>query len=208
VCYDRVTLLSPSDGRILIRELSGLVTPGTRLLIRGDNEEAKGALFRATAGTWSTGTGHLLRPDDDRMLFVAEKPYLPPGTLRDVLTSVKHESVLPDDRILAVLRQLDLEPVLARAGGLDVERRWDTLLSLGEQQQVAAAHVLLTAPRIVFLERPGSSMGAEKWGRIRSLLAAGSTALLTIGIADEPTEAYDSFLDLKADGEWEWTPEA
>jgi len=180
VSYDRVTLLSPSDGRVLLRELSGLVTPGTRLLVRGPNEEAKGALFRATAGTWAAGTGRLLRPEDDRILFVGEKPYLPPGTLREVLTSVKHESVLSEERILAVLRQLELELLPEKVGGLDVERRWYNLLSFGEQQLLAIAHVLLTAPRIVYLERPGSALRAERWARVLSLLAAGPMGIVTI----------------------------
>jgi putative ATP-binding cassette transporter len=205
VTYDRITLLSPSDGRVLLRELSGLVTPGTRLLVRGPNEEAKGALFRATAGTWTAGTGRLLRPDDDRILFVGEKPYLPPGSLREVLTSVKHESVLSEERIRAVLRQLDLEQLPERVGGLDVERRWYNLLSFGEQQLLAIAHVLLTAPRIVYLERPGSALGAERWARVRGLLAAGPMGIVTIGMPDEPPGNYGTLLELKAGGDWEWT---
>jgi putative ATP-binding cassette transporter len=204
VAYDRLTLLSPSDGRLLLRELTGLVTPWARLLIRGTDEEAKSALFRATAGTWTAGAGRLLRPADDRMLFVAERPYLPPGTLREVLTSVK-ESVLPEGRIRAVLRQLDLEPLVERVGGLDVERRWESHLSLGEQQLVALAYVLLTAPRILFLERPGSALGAERWARIRGLLWAAPMGIATIGGSGEPAAAYGTHLDLKPGGEWEWT---
>src|SRR4029079_10504561 len=62
VSYDRLTLLSPEDGHVLVRELSGSVTPGTKLLIVGPNDQAKGALFRATAGTWSVGSGRVTRP--------------------------------------------------------------------------------------------------------------------------------------------------
>src|SRR6185295_1332328 len=35
VRYERLTLLDPSDGRFLLRELSGTVAPGARLLILG-----------------------------------------------------------------------------------------------------------------------------------------------------------------------------
>jgi putative ATP-binding cassette transporter len=203
VYYERVTLLSPSDGRVLLKELTGVVTPSSRLLITGANEEAKGALFRATAGTWIAGSGRLLRPPDDRMLFVAEKPYLPPGTLREVLTSVKQGGALPDERIRSVLRDLGLEPVLARAGGLDAERRWDTLLSFGEQQLVAIAHVILAAPRIVFLERPGSALGAERWMRVRALLGA-SMAVVAVAAPGEPAGFYQEVLELRSSGGWSW----
>src|SRR5205085_3786101 len=85
IAFERLTLLSPSDGRVLLRELNGSIDPGTRLRIAGPNDEAKAALFRATAGTWTSGSGRLLRPGDRRVLFLAERPYLPPGTLREVL---------------------------------------------------------------------------------------------------------------------------
>ncbi|HEX7900866.1 MAG TPA: ABC transporter transmembrane domain-containing protein, partial [Planctomycetota bacterium] len=134
VVYDRLTLLAPADGRVLTKELAGSIGAGARLLVLGSNEEAKSALFRSTAGTWETGAGRVVRPGDDRMLFVAERPYLPPATLREVLTRAGREHAVSDERILADLHALDLGPTLARAGGLDVERRWDAL-SLGEQKR-------------------------------------------------------------------------
>lgn len=104
VSYDRLTLVSPDDGHVLIKELTGSVSPGTKLLIVGPNDQAKGALFRATAGTWNTGSGRVTRSGEDQMMFLAERPYLPPGTLREVLTSVQAEIRIPDERILATLK--------------------------------------------------------------------------------------------------------
>jgi putative ATP-binding cassette transporter len=206
VTYDRLTLLSPDEGHVLIRDLSGSVSPGTKLLIVGPNDQAKGALFRATAGTWSVGSGRVTRPGDDRMLFLAERPYLPPGTLREVLTSVETESRIPDERILATLKDLDLDPVLSRVGGLDAERRWDNALSFGEQQLVACARAVLLSPRFVFLERPGSALTAPQMRRILSLLAANATSVLAIGKTDAASRSYDALLELEEDGRWQWKP--
>src|SRR4029453_1875252 len=102
VTYDHVTLLSPSDGRVLTKDMSGSAAPGGRLLILG--------------------------PVDDRMQFMSERPYLPPGTLREALTSVG--SAVTPEQSRDMLRQLGLETMLARVGGLEAERRWDNILSL------------------------------------------------------------------------------
>ena len=206
VVYDRLTLLSPSDGRVLTKELSGTVAAGNRLLILGPNNEAKSALFRSTAGTWCAGSGRLLRPGDDRMAFISERPYLPPGTLREVLTNADREYHFPPERILALLRSMDLEPMVTRVGGLDVERRWDNILPLGEQKLLAFARVLLQAPAYVFLERPGSSLGGDQLAQVLGKLAEASVAVITVGAPEDIGSFYQSVLELKNDGGWQWTP--
>ena len=206
VSADRLTLLSPVDGRVLTKELTATAAPGTRLLILGPNDEAKSALFRATAGTWSTGSGRLSRPGDNRMFFLAERPYLPPGTLREVLADADQEYATPVERIREVLQVLDLESMIARVGGLEVERRWDNILSLGEQKLLAVARVLLSTPSVVFLERPETGLGAEHQDRVLDLLAARSVSILTIGVSTERLRRYNSVLELKNDGGWQWTP--
>jgi vitamin B12/bleomycin/antimicrobial peptide transport system ATP-binding/permease protein len=206
VAYDRLTLFSPADGRVLIKELNGCVTPETRLLILGPNDEAKSALFRATAGTWEMGSGKLVRPGGDRILFIAERPYLPPGTMKEVLTGVDQEPVVSPGRIAEVIRSIDLDPVVARVGGLEVERRWDNILSLGEQKLVTFARVLLSAPSFLFLERPATGLAPEQLDRILDLLARASISVITVGRTEDAVRFYNSVLELKNDGGWQWNP--
>jgi ABC-type uncharacterized transport system fused permease/ATPase subunit len=148
----------------------------------------------------------LAEVEDPSALFLAERPYLPPGTLREVLTGANPKAAIPDERILALLRDLGLESILSRTGGLDDERRWDSLLSFGEQQRVALAHALPSAPRAVFLERPDTAIGAEALGRILSLFAAASISVFTIAGSDAALRSYQARLDLADDGGWEWKP--
>lgn len=202
--YERLTLLSPTEGHILLKELSASVPRGTRLLILGPNEEAKIALFRATAGTWDTGEGRLIRPCHGRILFLPERPYLPPGTLREVLLPAGQESSILDDRILGTLHTLDLDSVLARAGGLDVEQDWDNILSLGEHQLLAFAHILLAAPHFVFLDRASTALTSKQVHQILGMLAENSITYLNIGETDESLDYYDAVLELAGDGGWEW----
>ena len=201
VAYERLTLLSPGSDHVLLRDLSVSVPHGTRVLIVGPNDAAKVALFRATAGIWENGSGRIVRPGLDGILFLPERPYLSPGTLRDVLV---REGVIGDEQIATVLHGLGLEPVLERTGGLDVERDWDDVLSLGEQQLFSVARVVLAAPRFAFLERPRTALGSEQTDRILSLLWERSITYLTLGDGSDGLDDYDAVLELAGDGGWTW----
>ena len=85
VTFEHLTLRSPGDGRMLIADLDMTIARGTRVLVAGPNQSAKVALFRAAAGVWSEGEGRILLPSAEHILFVAERPYLPLGTLREAL---------------------------------------------------------------------------------------------------------------------------
>src|SRR5437667_12560680 len=204
VAYERLTLVSPGSDHVLIRELSVSVPRGTRVLIVGPNEAAKVALFRATAGIWENGRGRIVRPGLDAILFLPERPYLPPGTLREVLVRTGREGVIGDEQIATLLHVLGLEPVLERTGGLDVERDWDDVLSLGEQQLLSVARLVLAAPRFAFLERPRMVLGSEEAERILSLLRERSITYLTLGDGGDGLDDYDAVLELAGDGRWTW----
>src|SRR5262249_24246381 len=136
--------------------------------------------------------------------FMSERPYLPPGTLREVMTAVG--SPVTPEQIVETLRSLDLEPMLARVGGLEVERRWDNILSLGEQKLVAFARIFLAKPTGVCLERPETGLDPEVLGRALGHLAGGGVSVITIGMADDVRRFYQNILELKNDGGWQWTP--
>ena len=203
VAYEQLTLLAPGNDQVLVRELSVSVPRGTRVLIVGSNEAAKLALFRATAGIWEHGRGRIVRPGLDAILFLPERPYLPPGTLRDVLVRTGRADI-GDEQIATLLHGLGLESVIDRTGGLDVERDWDDALSLGEQQLLSVARVVLAAPGFVFLERPRKALGSEQVDRILSLLSERSITYLTLGDGGDGLDDYDAVLELAGDGGWTW----
>jgi putative ATP-binding cassette transporter len=146
VAYDGVTLRTPRDGRVLVRDLSLEVPKGRRVLVSGPNGAGKTALVRATAGLWRKGTGRIVCPGRDRVCFLPQHPYMVPGTLRDQLVCAAPGGRVPEERIKEVLHELHLEPLVRRLGGLDVEANWRDVLSLGEQQLVAFARLLLAEP--------------------------------------------------------------
>jgi len=202
VACEQLTLRSPGDGRVLISNLEVAIPCGTRVLVAGENHAAKVALFRAVAGVWSAGGGRIRLPAADHILFVAERPYLPPGTLREALLRTGREIDHSDERVLEVLSSLGLDAVVERVGGLDVERDWDDLLALGEQQRVVIARMVLAEPRFGVLHRIDTTLSPEQVTRTLRLLAAASITPIVFGDRDGVGGYYDAVLELHADGSW------
>jgi len=205
IVYDRLTLRSPRDGRIVVKELSASIPRGYRLFVTGSNDTGKVALFRATAGIWDWGSGRIVYPGLDSVVFLPERPYLPPGTMRELLVRTGKDSEISDGLILETLRALGLERLVVRAGGLDVERDWDNILALGEQQLLAVARLLLAAPHFVFLQRPSTALDPEQVDLVHRLLAARGVACVTIGKPDDAHDTHDATLTFADDGTWKWT---
>jgi putative ATP-binding cassette transporter len=207
VAYEHLTLRSARDARALIEDLTIEIAAGTRVQIVG-SAAARMALFRATAGIWDTGAGRLVRPRPGEIMFLPERPYAPPGTLREMLNAPGSAAPRGDAEIAAVLSSLHLESLAPRAGGLDNECPWHGLLSLGEQHLLGVARMVLAAPRFVFFDRPQSALSVEQLERVLAILSERSITYLTI--CDEPTAAdrYDAILELAADGGWKWKPVA
>ena len=84
-------------------------------------------------------------------------------------------------------------------------RRFATLLSLREQQLLAFLHILLEAPRYVFLERVGAVLGSDEVQKILQLLGESSITSINIGAADERRDLCDATLECIEDGGWSWT---
>jgi vitamin B12/bleomycin/antimicrobial peptide transport system ATP-binding/permease protein len=99
LAYERLTLSSSTNASPLLKDLSISIPVGARVLVTGPNQAAGIALFRATAGLSPSGSGRIVRPDADRMGFLPQRPYLPPGTLRQVLDGAGHADEPSDDRL-------------------------------------------------------------------------------------------------------------
>jgi vitamin B12/bleomycin/antimicrobial peptide transport system ATP-binding/permease protein len=202
LAYDGLTLRSPDDGRTLIRELSVSIPQGTRALIRAADGAATLALLRATADLAVSGEGVLIRPAAADLKFLTERPYLPPGTLRAAVVPAGMDGSITDAHLLTLFTDWGLETVLSRADGLDTERDWAGLLSLGEQQLLACLRVVLAGPRFVLLHRVGTALGRERVGIVLDRLAQAGITSIHLGRSTDPDGPYDTVVDIHADGRW------
>jgi putative ATP-binding cassette transporter len=205
LAYEGLTLSSPAKASPLIENLSITIPVGCRVLVEGADPAAGIALFRATAGIWSAGKGRILRPRGDGVLFLAQKPYLPPGSLRQALASQIHEVEIIDERMRGLIRELKLDHILSQAGGFDTNQDWATLVSQREQQLLACVRVLLAAPRVVMMDRIQETLASNEVSQILGMLARASIAYVSNGEADERSDLYDTVLDYKEDGAWTLT---
>ncbi len=202
LAYEELSLRSSEDGRILIDKLSLVIPQGGRFLIRSEDEAATLALFRATAGIEVHGEGRLVRPGAQDLKFLAERPYLPPGTLREALVPTSMDATVSDQLLLDRLTTWELNGILVRTDGLHTEQDWASLLSLSEQQFLACIHIILSAPRFVILDRPCSTLGTEDIHKVLIHLSKASIGYVQLGSSRVPDDLYDSILDIRADGGW------
>ena len=202
IAFANVTLRSQDQSRVLVEKLNITIPLGARWVITGRNDEAKLALFRAIAGIWPCGEGSIARPCLEEILFLPERPYLPPGTLREVLLRTGKEAMLRDERIYNTLEQLGIGGLAQRVGGLNADQDWDDMLSIGEQHLLAIARIFLAEPTFVVLDRPGSALPKNQILKIFDMLRERGIGVLVLAKNGESHLRYDVCLDIEPEGKW------
>jgi putative ATP-binding cassette transporter len=202
LAYERLTLQAPEGAEALVKDLSVSIPPGARLLVTGPNEAARVSLFRATAGIWNRGAGKITRPPLDEVLFLPQRPELLQATLRELLIEPGREA--PDDRIRAALHEAGLESVVESAGGLDVERDWESFLSLSDQQLLALTRVVLAGPRFALLDRVDTVLAPSQVQQAVQWLAQNSITPIHLAEATDSVERYDAVVEIDRGGTWAW----
>jgi putative ATP-binding cassette transporter len=179
LAFEGVRILLP-DGHIIIEEATASFMPGDRVLIVGETGAGKSTLFRAVAGLWPWGSGTILTPPPERMAFLPQRPYLPLGTLRNAATYPSPPEAFSDADVRRALERCDLGNLLPK---LDLEERWDRELSLGEQERIAFARLLLHKPSWVFLDEATAALDEDSQRHIMGLfdVELKNTTVLSIG---------------------------
>ncbi|MBK1660711.1 ABC transporter ATP-binding protein/permease, partial [Paracraurococcus ruber] len=172
--------IAQSDGSTLIAEANAEIAAGEKVLIVGESGTGKSTLFRAIAGLWPWGAGEIRIPPRENMMFMPQRPYLPLGTLASALTYPLPPKRFPDAAQHAALTRCGLEHLIPR---LAEEERWDRILSLGEQQRLAFARLLLHRPGWVFMDEATAALDEANQDAMMRLFREelADSALVSIG---------------------------
>jgi len=201
VAYDKLTLAAPGEPTALVRDLSFEIPRGARVLVCSTDPAVRGALMRATAGVWDEGSGRVVRPPLRDVAFLPERPYLPPGTLREMMET-SDGTVPVDSELASALAILDAADLVTFARGTDREVDFERLLSQRDQQALAIARVLIARPIFAFVDNLGETVGVDRLPTVFAAFIERGITCVTFGGHDEPRGGYDTILILAADGTW------
>ena len=164
------------------------------LLITGRNGIGKSTVLRALSGLWPFGRGKVRLPEG-RVFFVPQKPYLPLGTLRMALAYPEDGAHIPDPKLQAALRQVGLG---ALEGELETVDLWAQRLSVGEQQRLAFARVLLAEPMVIFLDEATSALDEATEAQFYRMLreAPWHPTVISVGHRGTLRALHERVLDL------------
>ena len=216
VAYSGLTLHSPRSNRMVIENLNLEIPRGRNVLVQGPDETARAALFHATVGLWAVSQGHITRPWLEHILMLPERPYLPPGTLRELLMrpwpedEYRYERKLgecqvSDESILQTLTELKLESLIT-IYGFDKRHHWENDLPLAEQKLLVIARALLAKPAFVFLDRPGTTLSPAQLDWVLDLFRQHAISCVTFEERGGSLDRYDALLDLEEGGAWKYRP--
>lgn len=178
--FEGVAVDSPV-GREGFEEPRVVIRTGEHTLIYGAPGKGKTPLFRALSGLWPWGTGRIVRPRGESVMYVPRgTPYLPQGTLREALAYPSVTDRFADRDYARALKRTGLGRY---ADSLDASLRWDRELSEDEQMAVALARVALHAPDWVVFDDTFSSMEDDTLERVIHMLRheSGKTTIIHIG---------------------------
>lgn len=149
---DHLTVALPNGEALL--NLNLIFQPKNSYLIVGRSGIGKSTLLRTMAGIWPNCSGTITVPQNANMFFLPQKPYLPLGSLQEILMYPNSNEV-DKSNLTAALYLYRLDKYIEQ---LDVVQDWSKILSLGEQQLIAFVRAHLHKPDILFLDEATSAL--------------------------------------------------
>lgn len=200
--FEGLSLVAAREAHPLITDLTLTLHAGQRLLVVGGPGTGKGELLRAIAGLPTPGHGKVFRPPLSEIGFVPQVPYLAVVPLRDLIRPDPLAPPSDDAVVVTALQAVGFEAILDRVGGLDAVVDWSAKLTLGEQQLLAIARLLISKPKFAIIDESLNNLDPKRVGTIFVRLAEANVTVITIDVSDELARHHDLMLHLDGNGRW------
>lgn len=199
---EHVTVQVPGHERVLIDDLSLTVGQGDHLVISGPSGCGKTSLLRSIIGLWDHGSGLIVCPKLDDVLFLPQRPYMIPGSLRSQLLYPRLDLPIGNDKLRQILTVVNLEHLAAADDALNNEADWSKVLSIGEQQRLSFARLLLIRPKYAFLDEATSALDPDSEEKMYGHLKETDTTFISISHRPAIHKYHRLDLELLGDGAW------
>lgn len=187
VVFENISIYTPDCSRKLLLDVNFIFEQSDKILITGDSGAGKSSLLKVISGIWRNGSGNIYRPPLCELLFIPQKPYCTRTSLREQLFYPQKPSTKINGRtykskkeldsyLLGVLEDVGLKYLSDRLSEdekgncLDSIKDWSTILSLGEQQRLAFARILILNPSMCFLDEATSALDMGTEAKLYSIL--------------------------------------
>jgi vitamin B12/bleomycin/antimicrobial peptide transport system ATP-binding/permease protein len=183
------------DGRIMIDEADTTIVAGQKVLLMGESGTGKSTLIRAIAGLWPWGSGSVRLPVAAKIAFLPQRPYMPLGTLRQVLCYPEAGEASDNESLRGALTRCGLRRLIPR---MDEEEKWDKVLSGGEQQRIGFARLLVQRPNVVIMDEATAALDVASQDSMMELFRdeLAHATLVSVGHRVELEEYHDRRLTL------------
>ena len=203
---NHLTVKIPEISKTVVKDLSISLKQGESLLIMGDSGVGKSSLLRAIAGLWNFGSGNIYRPKPEDILFLPQHPYMILGSLRQQLLYPYLDKQISNQQLTEVLNTVNLSKIANKYQDLDTVEDWSQLLSIGEQQRLAFARLLLTKPNYAILDEATSALDETNESQLYQQLQQTEITYISVGHNPQLLKYHQQVLEINNKQEWNLYP--
>ena len=193
--FENVTVKTPDNNRTLIENLNLKLDKGEKLMIVGESGIGKSSLLRSVAGLWDFGVGRINKPNIVNTMFLPQQPYMLLGSLREQACYPSQIEEFTFEDIKEALESVGLSQ-LAKDHNADEVKDWSRVLSVGEQQRMAFARILINKPEFVILDEGTSALDTENEKNLDKILDGLNISYISVGHRKELKKFHNVVLTI------------